>query len=70
MRLACQEIGGWGMEQIFLQEGWRLREEPLSMQRESVGAVLAQEQGWMDCSLPCEAFSAMLRRTSWLRRME
>ena len=36
------------MEQIFLQKGWRLREESLSMQRESLGAVLAQEQGWMD----------------------
>lgn len=48
------------MEQIFLQEGWRLREEPLSMQRESVGAVLAQEQGWMDCSLPCDVSMALM----------
>ena len=48
------------MEQIFLREGWRLREEPLSMQRESVGAVLAQEQGWMDCSLPCDVSMALM----------
>lgn len=40
------------MRRIFLNDCWQLREEPLSVTKEAIGAVLDKKEGWLNCSLP------------------
>ncbi len=42
------------MKELTLNQGWRLLEAPLNWSRGELGRVLNQQEGWMDCDLPCD----------------
>lgn len=48
------------MRQIMLKDNWKLREEPLSITKEQSAYVLSKEDGWMDCSVPCDVSMALI----------
>lgn len=42
------------MKQLNLNQGWRLHEAPLSWNVGDLGRVMALEEGWMSCKVPCD----------------
>ncbi|GKH34694.1 beta-mannosidase [Muricomes sp. OA1] len=42
------------MKELALHTGWKLHEAPLRWGVSDIGRVMAFEDGWMDCALPCD----------------
>lgn len=43
----------------YLNDGWKLMEAPLDWGKESLARVRSQQEGWMDCALPCDVHTPL-----------
>ncbi len=48
-------------EKLLLNDGWTLKEAPLSWGTEMFGEVIGTGEGWMPCALPCDVRMPLIR---------